>query len=254
MIQTMDKPNRCINCNRQFRFKDLYDQHAITCDFLFKSRKEKDRETDAFERLPTSQEQFKLIQNLYLQISKLEKEVDSMRGQVIIRKRKEIIDFLQSKSNPIPQMTFLEWSKTIIVSKEMLETVFSKTLNEGIRMCISVFVSIESPPIRAFSQKKGTIYVYERVNNEGELEKSSWRVLSSDEFDRWIDRIMHKFLQVFVAWQLENMKRLNSNEEQKDKNLEYMQKINGNGQTDDRRKNELRKWFYETFKKEHTIS
>jgi hypothetical protein len=43
-------------------------------------------------------------------------------------------------------------------------------------------------------------------------------------------------------------------EEQKDKNLEYMQKINGNGQTDDRRKNELRKWFYETFKKEHTIS
>lgn len=250
----MDKPNRCINCNRQFRFKDLYDQHAITCDFLFKSRKEKDRETDAFERLPTSQEQFKLIQNLYLQISKLEKEVDSMRGQVIIRKRKEIIDFLQSKSNPIPQMTFLEWSKTIIVSNEMLETVFSKTLNEGIRMCISVFVSIESPPIRAFNQKKSTIYVYERVNNEGELEKSSWRVLSSDEFDRWIDRIMHKFLQVFVAWQLENMKRLNSNEEQKDKNLEYMQKINGNGQTDDRRKNELRKWFYETFKKEHAIS
>ena len=250
----MDKQNHCNNCNRQFRFKDLYDQHAITCDFLFKSRKEKDRETDAFERLPTPQEQFKLIQNLYLHISKLEKEVDSMRGQVIIRKRKEIIDFLQSKSNPVPSFAFLEWSKTIIVSKEMLDTVFSKSLNDGIRMCISGFVSIESPPIRAFSQKKGTIYVYEKVESDSESEKSCWRVLSIDEFDRWIDRIMHKFLQVFVAWQLENMKVLNSNEEQKDKNLEYMQKINGNGQTDDRRKNELRKWFYETFKKEHTIS
>jgi hypothetical protein len=248
----MDKQNQCINCNRQFRFKDLYDQHAITCDFLFKSRKEKDRETDAFERLPTPQEQFKLIQNLYLHISKLEKEVDSMRGQVIIRKRKEIIDFLQSKSNPKPSTSFLEWSKTIMVSKEMLEQVFSKTLNDGIRMCISGFVLIDSPPIRAFNQKKGTIYVYERV--EGETDKSSWRVLSIDEFDRWIDRIMHKFLQVFVAWQLENMKHLNSNEEQKDKNLEYMQKINGNGQTDDRRKNELRKWFYETFKKDYTIN
>ena len=250
----MDKQNHCINCNRQFRFKDLYDQHAITCDFLFKSRKEKDRETDAFERLPTPQEQFKLIQNLYLHISTLQKEVDSMRGQVIIRKRKEIIDFLQSKSNPIPQMTFLEWSKTILVSKEMLETVFSKTLNDGIRLCISEFVLIDFPPIRAFSQKKGTIYVYEKVEVQGEdeVQKSVWRVLSIDEFDRWIDRIMHKFLQVFVAWQLDNMKHLNSNEEQKDRNLEYMQKINGNGQTDDRRKNELRKWFYETFKKEHS--
>jgi len=250
----MDKQNHCINCNRQFRFKDLYDQHAVTCDFLFKSRKEKDRETDAFERLPTPQEQFKLIQNLYLQISTLQKEVDSMRGQVIIRKRKEIIDFLQSKSNPTPSTTFLEWSKTILVSKEMLETVFSKTLNDGIRMCISGFVSVESPPIRAFSQKKGTIYVYEKVEVQGEdeVQKSVWRVLSIDEFDRWIDRIMHKFLQVFVAWQLDNMKHLNSNEEQKDRNLEYMQKINGNGQTDDRRKNELRKWFYETFKKEVT--
>jgi hypothetical protein len=176
-----------------------------------------------------------------------------MRGQVIIRKRKEIIDFLQSKSNPIPQMTFLEWSKTILVSKEMLETVFSKTLNDGLRASISCFVSIDCPPIRAFSQKKGTIYIYERVDNENEVVKSVWRVLSIDEFDRWIDRIMHKFLQVFVAWQLENMKHLNSNDQQKDKNLEYMQKINGNGQTDDRRKNELRKWFYETFKKEHSV-
>jgi len=232
----MDKQNHCINCNRQFRFKDLYDQHSITCNFLFKSRKEKCRETDAFERLPTPQEQFKLIQNLYLQISKLEKEVDSMRGQVIIRKRKDIIDFLQSKSNPVPPFAFLEWSKTIMVSKEMLDTVFSKSLNDGIRMCISGFVSIEYPPIRVFSQKKGTIYVYEQVNNEDDCEKSCWRILSIDEFDRWIDRIMHKFLQVFVAWQLENMKVLNSNDQQKDKNLEYMQKINGNGQTDDRRK------------------
>jgi len=246
----MDKQNHCLHCNRQFRFKDLYDQHAITCDFLFKSRKEKDRETDAFERLPSAQEQFKLIQNLYLQINKLQKEVDSMRGQVVIRKRKEIIDYLQSKANPTPTTTFLEWSKTILVSKEMLEAVFSKSLNDGIRMCISSFVTIESPPIRVFNQKKGTIYVYEKV--ESDLEKSGWRVLSIDEFDRWIDRIMHKFLQVFVAWQLENMKVLNSNDEQKDKNLEYMQKINGNGQTEDRRKNELRKWFYETFKKEHS--
>jgi hypothetical protein len=246
----MDKQNHCLHCNRQFRFKDLYDQHAITCDFLFKSRKEKDRETDAFERLPSAQEQFKLIQNLYLQINKLQKEVDSMRGQVVIRKRKEIIDFLQSKANPIPTATFLEWSKTILISKEMLEIVFSKSLNDGIRDCISSFVSIESPPIRCFSQKKGTIYIYEKVESDGE--KSCWRVLSIDEFDRWIDRIMHKFLQIFVAWQLENMKVLNSNDEQKDKNLEYMQKINGNGQTEDRRKNELRKWFYESFKKEHS--
>ena len=244
----MDKPNNCVNCNRQFRFKDLYDQHAVTCDFLFKSRKEKDRETDAFERLPSPHEQYKLIQNLYLQINKLQKEVESMRGQVVVRKRKEIIDFLQSKSNPIPVMTFLEWSKTVVISKEMLETVFVKSLNDGIRESITNFVIIDNPPIRAFSQKKGTIYIYEKM--EGESEKSCWRVLSIDEFDRWIDRIMHKFLQVFVTWQLEHMKVLNSNDEQKDKNLEYMQKINGNGQTDDRRKNELRKWFYETFKTE----
>ena len=65
--------NYCDYCNRNFKFKDLYDQHTVTCEYFYKKKRDRDRETESFEQLPTQQELYKLVQNLQERISILEK-------------------------------------------------------------------------------------------------------------------------------------------------------------------------------------
>lgn len=243
----MDSSSCCRFCDRKFKFKDLYEQHIVTCEYLYQSKKAKDRELDIIEHLPSAQEQFKLIQNLALHVARLQKEVELLRGNMNIRKKKMVIDWLNGSSNPRPLVTFNEWSKLIQINDSHLSTVFSLGLTAGIKKAVESYLEYSSiPPIQAFKQKAGTFYIYDKTEGIDSEESSvlRWRALNTDENDRWIDLIMHKFLQKFIQWQLINMDLSNSCETDKDRFLDYMQKINGGGQTDDRRKSELRKWLF----------
>ncbi len=244
----MDQKTQCIYCDRGFKFKDLYDQHVITCEYFYRSKRSKERDLDIIENLPSPQEQFKLIQYLALQVSQLQKEVDSLKGSTNIRKRKVILEWLHSTANPTPLIGFSEWSTSIYISDDHLTGVFALGLNKGMKASISSYLENSPiPPIRAFTQKQGTIYIYDKcesIYSDVVIPENRWRILSIAEFDQWIDLIMHRFLQAFVRWQLIHMDLSKSTDSDKDKYLDYMQKINGNGQTDDRRKSDMRKWFF----------
>jgi len=243
----MDSSTCCRFCDRKFKFKDLYEQHVVTCEYLYQSKNTKDRNIDVIEHLPSAQEQFKLIQHLALQIARVQKEVELLRGNMNIRKKKLVIEWLNSNANPAPLVTFNEWSKLIQINDSHLSTVFSLGLTAGIKKAVESYLEYSSiPPIQAFKQKAGTFYIYDKTEGIDSEESSvlRWRALNTDENDRWIDLIMHKFLQKFIQWQLINMDLSNSCETDKDRFLDYMQKINGGGQTDDRRKSELRKWLF----------
>jgi hypothetical protein len=240
--------NHCKICDRSFRFKDLYDQHIPSCEFFSKCKKEHDRETELFENLPSFQDQYKLIQYLTLQVSKLQKDVDSLKDTMLIKKRRLIIDWLQGPLNYIPTHSFVEWTKLIHVDQDHLQFVFANGLTEGIKLCIhSHLETFMNSPIRAFSQKPGTLYVYVK---DVASDTSTWRISTGEDLDRWMDRLSHRFLQEFIKWQLENADLINSSESEKEKNLEYMQKINGVGkQSEDRRKSEIKKWLYNQLEK-----
>ena len=54
-----------------------------------------------------------------------------------------------------------------------------------------------------------------------------------------------------MKWQLEHSEQMNSSDDEKDRNLEYMRRINGGGKLhDDRRKSEMRKWVYTQLEKD----
>ena len=243
----MDSSTCCRFCDRKFKFKDLYEQHVVTCEYLYQSKNTKDRNIDVIEHLPSAQEQFKLIQHLALQLARVQKEVELLRANMNIRKKKLVIEWLNSNANPAPLVTFSEWSKLIQVSDSHLATAFSLGLTAGIKKALDSYLEYSSiPPIRAFKQKAGTFYIYDMTEGIDTEETSvlRWRSLTHDESDRWVDLMMHKFLQKFVQWQLINMDLSTSCETDKDRFLDYMQKINGGGQTDERRKSELRKWLF----------
>jgi len=278
--QTHTHHHFCKFCNRYFRFKDLYDQHNITCEYFYRRTRDREREMDTYEKLPSPHDQFKLIQYLVLQVNKLQKEVIKLKGDTISKKRKIILEWLHSPCSPIPMTSFQQWIKLIPVEYTHLLKVFEGDLTDGMKLCLSdyfkknaaftgvnmssglgsgVDISVSTSasenvtvvPICAFLQKSGTIYIWSDLDVEGGI--SRWCILSNDEFDKWINRLAHRFLQEFIQWQMDNSERIHSNDEEKEKNIEYMRKINGLGKIyEDRRRSELRKWLFSFLAKDFT--
>ncbi len=259
----------CMFCTRRFHFKDLFDQHNITCEFFYKSRRDKQRENEGTEPLPTAQEQYKLIQFLSLQVNKLQKEVIRLKGSTVVKKRKVILEWLQSGAAPLPSSSFDDWIKHILgsVSVDDLQCVFKGDLTDGLKNCIKTCISSQTidgivVPMCAFKQKPGTIYVWCKTTVREDNTKSgqqnnthdslsgtvcacAWSMMQLEQFDRWINRLAHRFLQVFIEWQMTNSALIHSCDEEKDKNVDYMRKINGLGRAyEDRRRSELRKWLF----------
>jgi hypothetical protein len=263
------QPNRdnkgkfeCKFCQRKFQFSDLYERHYYWCEFLCQGKRSRERQTEAYEQLPPPMEQFHLLQHCLVKIAKLEKEVSQLRGSIATRKRVAILQFLESTANRIrPAMSFQEWIRTIPVTTNDLQRVFDVDLVEGMKYCIqTMYANLNEQgrneiPLAAFTQKKDTIYIYSAVRradgesfNSGieiEIETKRWIMMSSDDFDQWMNRFSHRFLKEFIQWQLDHSDQIHSSEEQKEKHMDYMRKINGLGRAyEDRRRGEFRKWLY----------
>jgi len=235
--------NYCKYCCRYFKFKDLYEQHNVTCEFFYRRSRARDRELDGHEKLPTPQEQFKLIQYLTLKVSKLENDVLRLKGLTVTRKRRVILEWLQNSGKPTPSLTFHEWSKTLDASYEHLNGVFEGDMTDGMkRMLGDVFSYEGTAPMCCFTQKAGTMYIWSTCEEDPE---PHWMVMPHADFVRFVNRLSHTFLRTFLNWQRDNAELIRSSEENKEKNIQYMRKINGLGTAyEERRQSELRKWLF----------
>jgi len=244
--------NYCEYCNRTFKFRDLYDQHIITCEYFYKKKREKDRDLETFEHLPTQQELYKLVQQLSVQCCKLQKDIDRMKNSSNQKTKKSIIENLNS-STIMPIQSFEDW---IMVKREIkpeyLECVFKEDLISGIKMYITDLINFEKTnmPMRTFTEKPNAIYVYSKnvdlTNNsekDNELQKPVWKTMENALFERLITRISHRFLQEYSNFQQENINKIYSNEDENDKNIIYMMKITGGKMSFEKRCSELKKWF-----------
>lgn len=230
--------NYCKFCNRNFRYKDLFDQHEPTCEFFFRSERERDRESDSNEVMPSGQKQYKLIQHLMMTVKRLTKEVELLKKNTIVRKKKMILDYLNSASYPKPSQPFEVWVLDLATTSENLQRVFDGDLTDGVQDILRS--NITTIPICAFHQKSGTLYVF------SSREELKWRIMTNDEFIRLVQRASHKLLQEFLRWQIANEVHIQGNPTLKEKNIEYMHRINGLSTSyEDKRRSECKKWLFD---------
>tara|TARA_B100002019_G_C21216266_1_gene572200 strand:- start:60 stop:821 length:762 start_codon:yes stop_codon:yes gene_type:complete len=245
--------NYCKYCNKYFHYKDLFDQHVITCEYFYRSRRQKDREIESFETLPSQQEQFKLIQHLLLKVKTLESEVSKLKISNGIKKRKHILDLLNHPDNTKPSITFEQWYKTFCVQKHHLLEIFNGDICDGIKSVLSDYLKLNNLPMCSFHQKANSIYIY--TSQTDTLEHPKWIMLSNAVFETLCRHINHLFLQLFLQWQLENSQLIQSSDEERDKNISNVHKINGlSSNYEDKRKQQLKKWIYDTTCKDISYS
>lgn len=236
--------NYCNYCDRHFKFKDLYDQHIITCEFFYRKKRETDRALETFEHIPTPQEMYKLVQHLTLQCCKLQKEVDKLKSNAGTKTRKLIIENLNNSKNPV--LSFEEWlAIKRDIKQDYLTIVYQEDLTAGIKKYINDLIISETTniPLRTFAEKPNVIYVYSASDDLSNTVNPTWKIMQFEQFMKWTNRLAHRFSQEFSIMQSENSEKMNSSESEKDKNIIFMMKINGGKVSSEKRANDIKRWL-----------
>jgi len=213
----------CAYCNKTYKVKENYDKHLVCCEFFFRAR----NTTDSDDPLPSQRQLFRIIQELAVKCSNLEKDMAILKNANTSRTKREVMDIL--RTTHVPAMPFDAWIKAFVVEISHLEDVYKYDLTFGIKSCMKATLNTDSP-ICAFLRKPNKFYIY-----QGE-----WRIVTPDEFDKMIQNLCHLFLRKFNNDQLAKF-------ENSDKELMIinMIKINGGLNTNgEQRRRDIRKWLF----------
>ena len=205
------------------------------------------------------QQQLQSMQNhvtkLYDKIAKQQVDIEGLKKEKsmnLTRKRKLILEYINKPFWTKPNITFEKWTRSITISYSDLTHMFNHDVVNGIQHCLQKYCNTPLLPICCFIQKPNTIYIWTSTE---ENQTCRWLIMTPIQYKTWLNRMVHQFLQTFLQWQMDNTHMIQSNENEKEKNISYMHKLNGLGeQYENRRRQQLRNWIYETFSRDFEIN
>ena len=241
---------KCGHCALHFKTRARFRTHEATCLSLKQIRA---RATFATEdaTTPASADLFALVQQLAVRLETTEHEVQVLRRQQQQQQqhqqqqqqpngtihRRNLLQWLQSQ--PPPPAAFSEWLSAVpAFTRDDLALVFQHGFIDG--MC-GIIAGKDCPPIRAYHEAPGTLFVYEHGDSDSNSNSNSnsgdpqpqsqqyqWRPMVHAEFERFINRMQKLLMNEFVGWQQEHKERWHEPDfaEQYDANL---LKVTGSG-------------------------
>lgn len=241
----------CNWCNRTYREQFNFDRHFLCCQFLHRTRRQRNNEIDIEnDPLPSQRDMYSLLQDLVLRVNTLEGE--NRRYKQLLTRKVNIIDWLNN--NTPPPMIFSRWLSDIVFPfvKDNLNIVFQNDLLKGIMATLdSALASMDTDqiPLRAFSGRNTAFYIFD--HNKQEAEPPRWYKLTSQEFDKYLAKIDHQFLVDFNRyWYCAFKERMEVDESYKDKYITYHKAIlGGNRVSDEARYNKIRHLLFERIKR-----
>jgi len=226
----------CIYCGKGFHFKDLYENHVPTCEYFYRSKKERQRSIEAIETLPSPQDMYRLVQHLTLTCQQLEQKVAKLEQQASQRSRRNI--FRELQHSPPPPFTLSQWVNQIPVSADDLTYVFEPfhTLVDGMRRVLQNAIATSGLPVRAFTARPHHLYVYVATEHGD----PHWTTCTPATWQYVIDVLARHFLRAFCQW--EDL-HIPTGAEEKDLHVRYMIRVTGKQAVKDKEKQDLKTWL-----------
>jgi hypothetical protein len=242
---------KCKVCSKEYRLKYNCDRHELLCGFLSKTRSEQHDELDMNEDdIPTIHGLYRIIQSLSLRMDKLEKENQVLRQHH--KKKTNILDWLNGEKTQ-PDITFDRWLTTIVFVNVQysLEIVYNNNLLIGLKHLFRSIIDNKQEkilPIRCFTNKTNTFYIYDTNVNI-----NKWQLISNGDFDKQLNRVCNQFIIDFKnKWYFVNREKMETDESYKDMYINYYKKILGGDDrmTDEARFQKTRQYLYEIMKEQ----
>jgi hypothetical protein len=189
---------KCLFCDKHYNFRDLYEKHRVACEYFFQNRRQRHRQIESIEKLPSQQELFSLVQSLALQCKTLTDKVSSLESSKSYRIRKNVINILQNE--PRPTESFDTWIKSFRITDTHLNEIFEYNLTNGIKKCITDRINdegLKKIPIRGFNEKVNVLYIFDGNTDSG------WSICSKESFCDMINEVNDAIVRSFCKWHAE---------------------------------------------------
>jgi hypothetical protein len=196
------------------------------------------------------------LHQLENRVNLLEKENSSLKNGMVIKRKIDVLDWLNNELDIVPTMTFQKWILSLQYDKS-IQTVFREGLIPGI---IEVLdngindVSLKDSyylPIRVFCQKQNLFYVYD-MDSTNQDKEIKWSILSNTDLDKWITIMCNKFLAEFQKWFKENEVMIQTNEKMNDRYVLYFKRTLGDKRiTEEVRNQRVKQHIIKSIKQSH---
>jgi len=227
---------KCGRCYTSCPTQKIYDLHMAMCKFIHNSQYENsiDRYYTDMET-PSATAQFQFIIHLTQKVQDLEQKMAKLQQTILPLCRRQVSEYLETL--PPPPKCFQDWIPSISLSTESLEQVLKHDLKTGIKHAIEPIMDDTDTPIRAFTQKPNKFYLYDK--------EAEWRLMTAEEFVKFIGRLEHKFLRKYMEWSIEHIDDLNQTLHGEEKSIHFMAKVNGVKQGSlENRASDIKKWLF----------
>ena len=196
------------------------------------------------------------LNQLEKRVNVLEKENTSLKNGIVMKRKIDVLDWLNHESEIFPSMTFQKWIQSLQYDKS-IQTVFREGLIPGIIEVLDNGINDISLkdylylPIRVFCQKQNLFYVFD-IDYSNEEKETKWLLLSNADLDKWITIICNKFLAEFKKWFKENEEMIKTNEKMNDKYVLYFKRTLGDKRiTEEVRNQRVKQHIIKSIKQSH---
>jgi hypothetical protein len=187
----------CNCCNKKYTKKSSYQNHAVLCEFLHSSKREKSIDDEESSDLPSYRNLVKLVGMLAVKNSKLEEKVETLQKYAEKSKRKiNIIEWLNV--NVKPTLTFAQFLESIVLSESHINCLNEHNMIKTLTTIFEeYFIKENCLPVYAFNEKVNTFYSFSHETNSwSEMEKDA--VVSLLYYvDRLVQREITKWSQKY---------------------------------------------------------
>jgi hypothetical protein len=165
-------------------------------------KREEKCEEEETTSIPTITTLYHIVQELAIENKKMREEISELHKHLTKGLKKvNILEWLNTDSQQQPpSKTFKEFMKTIQVTQNAVHILMNDTaLQTIIHIVQENFQSITEIPIKAFSQKNNSIYIYNTPSSA-----TSWNKLQPEEFILMLKHIHSKILSQLCEWYNKN--------------------------------------------------
>jgi hypothetical protein len=221
----------CKYCHRNWKSKIEYDKHIRCCEYFYQQRRTPSppEMTETGVPIPNMRRLYQYVQELTYRLEKTEKEVKRLRSELNSRKKHEVLVWLNQPSQT-PENTFDEWVRAIKATESDMIKSLNGTLTDGILACLWANLGSSSDngvlPIRCFSQKPGSFYVYSSAINGDASVTTEWRSMRPDQFMKLMNHIAKSIKSEFRIWNTAQIDSQEYDQNFMDKMPKYVKKLN----------------------------
>ena len=200
----------CQYCRKEYTRKSAHKRHIILCEIIYAKqlnskaslKREEKCEEEETTSIPTLTTLYHIVQELALENKKMREEISELHKHLTKDiKKVNIIEWLNTDPKQTPTKTFKEFIKTINVTQNAVHILMNDTaLQTIIHIVQENFQSITEIPIKAFSQKSNSMYIYNNTHSS----PTSWKKLEPEEFILLLKHIHSKILSQLCEWYNKN--------------------------------------------------